>query len=132
MAKTAPSRDLAWLTTEGPPLPWRTPRRARQGEQVRVLVPLLDWTWSDPGQVLGEREAVSEQDFLALALDDRPGAEFLVTDLSIAPGWSGSPVVGSDGQVVGVVTACLGSVRWAGLVRHKACRPGLAFVAPLR
>jgi hypothetical protein len=63
------------------------------------------------------------------AVTHRNHIGYLETNLTVVPGWSGSPVVGLDGALVGIVTACMGSEIWAGLTKKKTCVPGFAFVA---
>jgi hypothetical protein len=51
------------------------------------------------------------------------GSEYWESDLSIEPGWSGSPVFDSSGAVVGLVSKCSGQSVPAGDHMARTCRP---------
>ena len=61
--------------------------------------------------------------------DTGVGAERWAATATVAPGWSGSPVLDVQGRVLGVVTAC----HAGGLAPSKCCLPGfLSFEAVRR
>lgn len=61
----------------------------------------------------------------------REGVGHWEADLNISAGWSGSPVIGLDGALIGVVVACQGTTQWAGLYQIKKCKAGFAIVAEI-
>ncbi len=85
-----PDRDLALLRTDYLFRSYLTPREPVTGEWVTVVSAKAGWRES--------RGTV------------RPGFGLLRdTDVTIEHGWSGSPVIGTDGRAVGVVVRCYGS-----------------------
>lgn len=101
-------RDVAALTSS---LVFVAPLRLRsptEGEDVHAIGAAFGWS--------------TERGTL------RPGfGRFLDTSLTVWPGWSGSPVLGSDGAAVGVLLNCLGGMRGA----DKFCLPDGAVMAVL-
>jgi hypothetical protein len=106
------ARDLAWLdiAPDDPPLPSLTARSARTGEAAVAIGAAFGWHKSF-GHVL------------------RQDSGFLETDISIAPGWSGSPVIAGDGELIGIVSACTGYAIHVGTHTLKFCAPGSSFIA---
>lgn len=111
--------DLAWLelpeTTDTTPIVRL--RAGREGERVYAISPVYSWVRRD-GTLLRP------------AYQGARSSIFWETDLTIAPGWSGSPVIATvDGALVGVVSSCQGGVRWVGETVEKYCLPRFAIVA---
>jgi S1-C subfamily serine protease len=96
-------RDIARLRIDVPLEVFFTTRKPRVGEPVTAIGAAFDWSQSR-GEVL-------------------PGFGFyLDSTLSIRHGWSGSPVIGDDGKVVGIVARCVG--RYVSNTHH--CHPNNA------
>ena len=51
--------------------------------------------------------------------------------ITVAPGWSGSPVINARGEVVGIVVSCTGTALDSGERVVKKCRPGLSMFVEL-
>lgn len=125
-------RDLAWLASDA--LLPNAPRMrvGIEGEAIRAVAPVFGWRVSQG--TLGRETSLGGQDAGGLCYEDRCATvvRYWETNLTIAPGWSGSPVLAdSDGALVGAVVACQGEVLWAGIKIVKRCRPGFALVAGL-
>lgn len=124
---------------------WATLERVDVAADVAVLVPeSAALAELDPLALAGRDPAVGERvrmssgrfwseaggDVLGLYYSDAGNepAERWVAGATVAPGWSGSPVLDSAGRVLGVVTACQGEVS-AGV---KRCKPGWAVFEGVR
>lgn len=105
LAMIDPRTDIAYLQTEALLAPMDL-RSARDGERVSVLSPRYDEALFG---VLGQGAGY-----------------FRDTTLDVQPGWSGSPIVGEDGKVVGIAVARIAPPDFA---RFKKCRPHTGIVA---
>jgi len=111
--------DLAWLELDdGDTMPAITHmREGVQGEEVFAVAPVYGWTQHD-GRLTRR------------AFQGDRGSVYWETTLTVAPGWSGSPVIArSDGALVGVVSSCHGQLKWVGRKLEKSCKPGFSVVA---
>ncbi len=107
------SRDLAWLKTErdAPPLPFVAIRAPVAFEHLYSIAPAHNWKRSSGW------------------LDEQV-AGFLLTTVSVQPGWSGSPVFGLDGKLVAIVSACHPTedgLTGTGLLRR--CKPRFSILS---
>lgn len=94
LAAVAPSgADLALLRVDGPPLAPMALSLDRPASSTDAVV-----TAGYPGGRLLVRSTGTVE-----LLARNSGSEVLVTDLACEPGCSGSPVLGADGRVVGVI-----------------------------
>lgn len=136
-------RDLAWLRVQGPAFAtWLPMRGPREGETLRTVAPIAGWA-VDVGFAGIPFRAVNTPELLMPFHDEAPedpaGAigQFWSSSLSIQPGWSGSPVLGVDGALVGLVIACAKRIELVpmtdglGWTYEQRCRPNYTIIAPL-
>jgi len=55
------------------------------------------------------------------------GARFWEDNITIIPGWSGSPVINDQGEVVGIITSCIGSSYIDENEMINSCEPGTSY-----
>lgn len=118
------ARDLAWLHAEGPAMAYAYARPPRAEEAVSVTAPVADWAHVGgrlglPAPLRFDGETFHGTDAAGY------GTEYWTAVLTIAPGWSGSPVYGEDGALIGILSAC---VRTA----PGVCRSDYAIFSPAR
>ena len=111
----ARSNDLAVLYSADQFPSYSTIRRGLEGEPVTAVSPVYQYARG--------------QGVLQSSTDLGPAALYWETDLTIVPGWSGSPVYGTDGKVIGVISSCSGVVMWVGSRPVATCSPKFAVVA---
>lgn len=106
------SRDLAWLETapSASRLPFVDVRDAVEGEAVYSIAPAFEWQ-IHPGQIVAG------------------AAGFAFSSLTIEHGWSGSPVLGADGKLVGIVSACIDVNLFSGTGVKAHCAEDFAILA---
>ncbi len=138
VVRQSKARDLAWLRTYGPAFEsWLPLRGVERGETVAAIAPIADWrgalgTTGDTFTAFQTPDSILPS-HTASALD----GSFRASTLSVQPGWSGSPVLGGDGALVGIVIGC--SQRYElstaddgrGLVFRPRCRPHYTIIAPV-
>jgi hypothetical protein len=112
IAKYDAVRDRATLEpVDGDAPPPLALRRAKSGSRVHAVSGLYGYEVHD-GRVQGKTFAGA------------PGVWFWESDVSIVPGWSGSPVLNEAGEVVGIISKCNGvSVNAGDRILHS-CLPG--------
>ncbi len=135
------ARDLAWLRTDGPPfLSWAALRASSGLEEVRAVGPIAGWDRRSGvlgGAFAGVFTGASIVEMPALmgpvgGPNGLAGAWFWGSTLTIAPGWSGSPVFASDGYLVGIVLACNRKYVFDDNgVAHAACREDYTIIGPV-
>jgi hypothetical protein len=112
--------DLALVALrDGRDIP-HAPHAARQGvkgERVFAIAPAYGW-------------ARSEGVLLQRTFEGSRMATYWETTITVAPGWSGSPVFAeSDSALIGVVSTCSGTTQLAGDHVEKTCSPDFSVVA---
>ncbi len=130
------ARDLAWLRTEGPPfVSWAGYRRPSEFEEVYAIGPIAGWERREGelgGSFAGLFTGASIVGQSPLLTPVGGYTWFMGSTLTIAPGWSGSPVFASDGFLVGVVLACNRKYVFDDKgVAHAACREDYAIIGPV-